>query len=114
MWDGYGSPKATIETDEDRTYFLIDIPCHPAFMQEDVQDVQDMSKICPSHVQDENVDIQSVIFRLSIILPRYFQDISKSFPSQTMRSWLCASYVAQLPFLQKKCLIILKILLLNN
>ena len=75
-----GSPKATIETDEDRTYFLIDIPCHPAFMQEDVQDVQDMSKICPRYVQDESVDIQSVIFRLSIILPRYFQDISKIFP----------------------------------
>lgn len=29
-----GSPKATIETDEERTYFLIDIPCHPGFMKE--------------------------------------------------------------------------------
>ena len=26
-----GSPQATIETDEERTYFLIDIPCHPDF-----------------------------------------------------------------------------------
>ena len=24
-----GSPRATIENDDDRTYFLIDIPCHP-------------------------------------------------------------------------------------
>ena len=24
-----GSPRATIETDEERTYFLIDIPCNP-------------------------------------------------------------------------------------
>ena len=29
-----GSPKATIETDEERTYFLIDIPCHPEFLTE--------------------------------------------------------------------------------
>lgn len=26
------SPQATIETDEERTYFLIDIPCHPDFV----------------------------------------------------------------------------------
>ena len=31
-----GSKPATIETDEDRTFFLIDIPCHPDF----VKDVQ--------------------------------------------------------------------------
>lgn len=29
-----GSPRAKIETDDDRTYFLIDIPCHPAFKGE--------------------------------------------------------------------------------
>ncbi len=29
-----GSPKATVETDEERTYFLIDIPCHPEFVTE--------------------------------------------------------------------------------
>ena len=31
-----GSPQATIETDEERTYFLIDIPCHPKFIAERV------------------------------------------------------------------------------
>ena len=31
-----GSPKATIETDQERTYFLIDIPCHPEFISERV------------------------------------------------------------------------------
>ena len=31
-----GSPKATIETDEERTYFLIDIPCHSEFIKEKV------------------------------------------------------------------------------
>ena len=28
-----GSPYATIETDEGRTFFLIDIPCHPEFLK---------------------------------------------------------------------------------
>lgn len=31
-----GSPSAKIETDEERTYFLIDIPCHPDFIKEQV------------------------------------------------------------------------------
>lgn len=30
----YTVPGATIETDNDRTYFLIDIPCHPTFIGE--------------------------------------------------------------------------------
>lgn len=29
-----GSPSATIETDDGRTFFLIDIPCHPHFINE--------------------------------------------------------------------------------
>ena len=31
-----GSPAAKIETDEERTYFLIDIPCHPDFIKEQI------------------------------------------------------------------------------
>ena len=31
-----GSPQATIETDEERSYFLIDIPCHPDFIADKV------------------------------------------------------------------------------
>ena len=60
-----GSPKATIETDEGRTFFLMDIPCHPDFVgdvqvnvQVDIQELTDieqvikkMSKLCPSYVQ---------------------------------------------------------------
>lgn len=34
-----GSASATIETDEDRAYFLIDIPCHPDFIEEDLSNV---------------------------------------------------------------------------
>ena len=32
-----GSPRATIETDEERTYFLIDIPCHPYFAKKEIE-----------------------------------------------------------------------------
>ena len=34
-----GSASATIETDEDRAYFLIDIPCHPDFVEDDLSQV---------------------------------------------------------------------------
>jgi len=34
-----GSASATIETDEDRAYFLIDIPCLPDFVEEDLSNV---------------------------------------------------------------------------
>lgn len=34
-----GSASATIETDEDRAYFLIDIPCHPDFVEEGLSNV---------------------------------------------------------------------------
>lgn len=57
-----GSPKATIETDETRTYFLIDIPCRTDF-------VQDASK-------RESVDIERIKMNLSKICPRYVQDMS--------------------------------------
>ncbi|MBQ0088068.1 MAG: putative DNA binding domain-containing protein [Prevotellaceae bacterium] len=57
-----GSPKATIKTDEARTYFLIDIPCRTDF-------VQDVSKI-------KDVDIERVKMNMSKICPRYVQDVS--------------------------------------
>jgi ATP-dependent DNA helicase RecG len=34
-----GSASAIFETDEDRAYFLIDIPCHPDFVEEDLSNV---------------------------------------------------------------------------
>ena len=39
-----GSPQAVIETDEERSYFLIDIPCHPNFITEQVILNKDFSK----------------------------------------------------------------------
>lgn len=56
-----GSAPASIDTDEGRTYFLIDIPCHPDFIHDVQVNVQvelaeiervieKMSKLCHSHV----------------------------------------------------------------
>ena len=39
-----GSPQATIETDDERSYFLIDIPCHPNFITEQVILNKDFTK----------------------------------------------------------------------
>ena len=57
-----GSPKATIETDESRSYFLIDIPARIDF-------VQDASSI-------RETDIEQIRINLSKICPRYVQDMS--------------------------------------
>lgn len=57
-----GSPKATIETDESRSYFLIDIPARKDF-------VQDAYKVKES-------DIERIKLNLSKMSPRYVQDMS--------------------------------------
>ena len=64
-----GSPKATIETDQERTYFLIDIPCHPEFIKEKVvlnKDVikdfiKDFIKENPSQLSERQEDILIMI-----------------------------------------------------
>ena len=63
-----GSNKATIETDEARSYFLIDIPCHPNFKQIQNRDGKlalqysklhhVLSKMCPRYVQDVGVEVE--------------------------------------------------------
>lgn len=55
-----GSPKAVIETDESRSYFLIDIPCRKDF-------VQDNSVV-------NNTDIHYVAMQILSKCPRYVQD----------------------------------------
>ena len=55
-----GSPKATIETDDSRSYFLIDIPARKDFVQDvdrikefDIERIKlNMSKMCPRYVQE--------------------------------------------------------------
>ena len=73
-----GSPRATIETDEERTYFLIDIPCHPGFMKETLSVEQigvkggvkepnvtkDVTKNVTKDVTKELTERQSVILEM--------------------------------------------------
>ena len=58
-----GSPRATIETDEERTFFLIDIPCNPdclggpilkGDMKGDMKNLSDIQKVILSSVLDNN------------------------------------------------------------
>ena len=79
-----GSKPASIETDDDRSFFLIDIPCHPNFVgnvQVDVQVelaeiervIEKMSKLCPSY---DLVISQSILEKLAICLLRCKNEIS--------------------------------------
>ena len=76
-----GSPRAVIETDEARTYFLIDIPCRMDFVQDadryrqaDLERVKaKMSKICPRFVQDVSV---KELDNLAVCLLRCATEIS--------------------------------------
>lgn len=57
------SPRATIETDEERSFFLIDIPCNPdslggpilkGDMKDDMKNLSDIQKVIVSSVLDNN------------------------------------------------------------
>ena len=56
-----GSPLATIETDEGRTFFLIDIPCHPEFSYETFPTEQNGVKDGVKDGVKELTDIQKII-----------------------------------------------------
>lgn len=63
-----GSSPATIDTDENRAYFLIDIPCHPDFVEEDLSNVVPSSSQVVSKV--ENVDNNGFSQSLSKVLSK--------------------------------------------
>jgi ATP-dependent DNA helicase RecG len=72
-----GSPRATIETDEERTYFLIDIPCHPYFTKKEIEiDTNGVKEDAESGVKGsakggvkELSDIQEVIVKEMLFDP---------------------------------------------
>jgi len=72
-----GSPRATIETDEERTYFLIDIPCHPYFAKKEIEiDTSGIKENVEIGVKDgvkggakELSDIQEVIVKEMLFDP---------------------------------------------
>ncbi len=72
-----GSPRATIETDEERTYFLIDIPCHPYFAKKEMEiDTSGVKEDAESGVKSgvkggvkELSDIQEIIVKEMLFDP---------------------------------------------
>ena len=68
-----GSPRATIETDEERTYFLIDIPCHPYFAKKEIEmETNGVKEDAESGVKGgvkELSDIQEVIVKEMLFDP---------------------------------------------
>ena len=72
-----GSPRATIETDEERTYFLIDIPCHPYFTKKEIEiDTNGVKEDAESGVKGgvkggvkELSDIQEIIVKEMLFDP---------------------------------------------
>ena len=68
-----GSPRATIETDEERTYFPIDIPCHPYFAKKEVEiETSGVKEDAESGVKGgvkELSDIQEVIVKEMLFDP---------------------------------------------
>ncbi len=71
-----GSPAATIKTDDARSYFLIEIPCHPSFITQDLELNKDNDK-------DISDDVNELTERQRIIL-KYIE--TNSFISVTKMS----------------------------
>jgi len=81
-----GSTKATIETDEERTYFLIDIPCHPGFMKETLSVEQIGVK---GGVKEPNVtkDVtKELTERQSVILEMITEDSFVTIPEMSLKT----------------------------
>lgn len=76
-----GSGRATIETDENRSYFLIDIPCHPAFITpsprviiiDPVRTMERIAKIQPSYIGEMS---KQTLENFSICLFRCINGVS--------------------------------------
>ena len=56
-----GSPQATIETDEERSYFLIDIPCHPKFVKKQSSTNRKIAKIDLNNLSERQKMILAII-----------------------------------------------------
>lgn len=54
-----GSPRATIETDEERTFFLIDIPCNPYFSTKHTE--ENCTKDCTKELSERQLVITEII-----------------------------------------------------
>ena len=64
-----GSPRASVETDDGRSYFLIDIPCHPQFAGQVVSQVMS---------QDNMSDIEFIKEHVSQIVSQVMSQVNIS------------------------------------
>ena len=85
-----GSTKATIETDEERTYFLIDIPCHPGFMKEtlSVEQIGVKGGVKePNVTKDVTKDVtKELTERQSVILEMITEDSFVTIPEMSLKT----------------------------
>lgn len=73
-----GSPKAIIETDQDRSFFLIRIPCHPDFVHRDwSEDINDTINDIVNDIVNDTVN-DTVKQRLAKMLQLLIQNPSLS------------------------------------
>ena len=74
-----GSAYATIETNEERSYFLIDIPCHPDFVGEDLSQV--MSQV-------EHIDSDMINANLSQVVSQVVSKVKGANLEQVVKVFL--------------------------
>ena len=77
-----GSPRATIETDEERTYFLIDIPCHPEFVKETLL-VEQIGVKEPNVTKDITKELTK---RQLVILETILEDSFVTIPEMSLKT----------------------------
>ncbi len=89
-----GSPKAIIETDQERSFFLIRIPCHPDFVHrdwsEDINDTindtindivndtvkQRLAKMLQLLIQNPSLSKEQLALELGVSVPTISRDLS--------------------------------------
>lgn len=85
-----GSPKAIIETDQERSFFLIRIPCHPDFVHrdwsEDINDTindivndtvkQRLAKMLQLLIQNPSLSKKQLALELGVSVPTISRDLS--------------------------------------
>ena len=73
-----GSSQATIDTDENRAYFLIDIPCHPDFVEDGLSNVVYNIKLGENKQLEQN--LSNVVSNvMSNVVGANFEHIFKVF-----------------------------------
>ena len=72
-----GSPKATIETYEEGTYLLTDLPCHPGYIKEKVVLKKNLHKrLVFSYLRYKSLNSANVTILVPPCLPRAVKSVS--------------------------------------